>query len=405
MADAPVPIVKSPSGSTSTPQVVVFFRDSDSKDVIRHALGDLSVTDAVFKPGGLSSAIAEVTEQSSPRLLIVDSSGMDDPAAAVAQLIELCEPSTGVIVIGDSNDIRLYRALRDAGAAEYFFKPLVAALVARTCKAVLTNEQEPAQAHGPTKPRTGRLILVLGARGGVGATTVAVRTAWRLSENPPRPVAIVDLDLQFGDAALQLEATPTHAMREALERADRVDDLFLERGIIHVTKRLDLMACLEPLAGGIAFEESAFLTLLEILRRRYRYVVVDLPASRAVALPQVLRLPSLVMVVSDAGLASARDVARLREVLGPSRPDRVVMHLLNKNGAPGSLPLEEFARGAGQPPDVIIPWSRDIATAASLGLKLKPDCPTLDHALAPVFARVAGERGQPTQSLLSKWFR
>jgi len=67
---------------------------------------------------------------------------------------------------------------------------------------------------------TGKLILVMGARGGVGATTMAVRIASGLAEHPPRPVLLVDLDLQFGDAVLQLDATPSHALREALEKGE-----------------------------------------------------------------------------------------------------------------------------------------------------------------------------------------
>jgi pilus assembly protein CpaE len=236
----------------------------------------------------------------------------------------------------------------------------------------------------------------------VGATTIAVRTAWRLAENPPRAVVLIDLDLQFGDAVLQLDATPNHALREALARAERVDDLFLERGIIHITKRLDLLASMEPLEGAIGFEESAFLSLLGILRHRYRYIVVDLPTPSAIAMPRLLREPSLMILVSDEGLASAREVARLRQLRGVNSPEHTMVHVLNKSGGPGSLPLPEFERGAGQAPDVTIPWSRDIATAANLGVRIRPDCPVLDNALAPVFSRLTGEKPPDRRSFLSK---
>jgi pilus assembly protein CpaE len=403
MEDLSAPISTSLPSSTTGPQAMVYVRDSDSEGLIRQALSDLGVSDAAFRTGGVTKAIADLSAGPSPHLLIVDISDMSDPTGPVAQLISLCHPSTGVVVIGQSNDIRLYRALKDAGAAEYFFKPLVTALVSHTCGAILSNEQDPTQGLGQPSARTGRLILVVGARGGVGATSIAVRTAWRLSTQPPRQVVLVDLDLQFGDAALHLDATPNHALREALDRAERVDDLFLERGIIHITDRLDLFAALEPLEEDLPFKEDAVLSLLDTLRRRYRYVVVDLQPHRAAALKHVLHLPSLIMLVSDAGLASAREVARMRQLLGPNTPERTVMHILNKRGAPGALPLEDFTRGAGQAPDVIIPWSREIAVATNLGVKIRPDCPALDHALGPVFARVAGERTEPLRKLFSGW--
>jgi pilus assembly protein CpaE len=382
---------------------MVYVRDGDSEGLIRQALSDLGVSDAAFKPGGVSKAIADLSAGPSPRLLIVDVSDLADPTEPIAQLVGLCHPSTGVLVVGQSNDIRLYRALKDAGATEYFFKPLVTALVSRACAAILVNAGEPYQGQAQPGPRTGRLILVMGARGGVGVTSIAVRTAWRLSTHPPRQVVLVDLDLQFGDAVLHLDATPSHALREALDRSERVDDLFLERGIIHITDRLDLFAALEPLEEELTFKEDALLSLLDTLRRRYRYVVVDIPTHRAAALKRVFHLPSFIMLVSDAGLASAREVARLRQLLGPNSPERTVMHILNKRGAPGALSLEDFTRGAGQPPDVIVPWSREIAIATNLGVKIKPDCPALDHALGPVFARVAGEGAEPGHKLFSKW--
>jgi pilus assembly protein CpaE len=403
MDDLSAAVPTSLPSSASMPHAMVYVRDSDSEGLIRQALSDLGVSDAAFRAGGMAKAIADLSAGPSPRLLIVDVSDLADPTEPMAQLIGLCHPSTGVVVIGQSNDIRLYRALKDAGAAEYFFKPLVTALVSRACGAILNNEQEPTQGQGQPSPRTGRLILVMGARGGVGVTSIAVRTAWRLSMHPPRQVVLVDLDLQCGDAVLQLDATPNHALREALDRADRVDDLFLERGIIHITDRLDLFAALEPLDQDPTFTEDALLSLLDTLRRRYRYVVVDIPTHRAVALKRVFHLPSLIMLVSDAGLASAREVARLRQLLGPNSPERTVMHILNKKGAAGALTLEDFTRGAGQAPDVIIPWSREIAVAANLGVKIKPDCPALDHALGPVFARVAGEGAESSHKLFSKW--
>lgn len=399
LATVPSP---SRSGSTGGPRAMVYVRDEDSEGVIRQALGSLGVSDAEFNSGGVTKAIADLSERPSPRLLIVDVGDVADPRGPAADLVGVCEPSTGVVLVGESNDIRLYRVLRESGVAEYFFKPLVLALLAPTCGAILNGAQGPSQGRNPPKVRTGKLIFVLGARGGVGATSIAVRTAWRLAEHPPRPVMLLDLDLQLGDAALQLDVKPGHALREALERAERVDELFLERGVIHVTKHLSLLASLEPLAATPPFEEEALLSLLDALGRRYRYIVVDFPVFRAVALPHVLHLPSFLVVVSDGRLSSAREVGRLRELVGPDSPERTTMQILNKNGAPGSLQLDEFTRGAGRAPDVVIPWSQDIAAAANLGVKIKPDSPAFDRALAPLFARVAGERVQGPRSLFSR---
>ena len=124
----------------------------------------------------------------------------------VRNLAEVCEPGTGVIVIGDTNDIRLYRELKQVGVVEYYFKPLVSTLISATANGILTGSVE------QRGSRTGKLIIVVGVRAGVGATMIAACTAWHLAEIHQRRVALLDLDLYFGDAALQLDSTPTHAV-------------------------------------------------------------------------------------------------------------------------------------------------------------------------------------------------
>lgn len=378
------------------PRVAAYMRDDDSAGVVRQALSDLGAADAVIKTGGLAQALADAGEHTAGRLLVVDVSGEEDPAARIRELANMIEPSVAILAVGDTNDIRLYRNIREAGAVEYFFKPLVTALVARTCQAILSGEAEAPQA------RTGRTVFVVGVRGGVGATTIAVRTALKLSENPPRPVLAIDLDLQAGDSALMLDATPNHALTEALNQADRVDDLFLERGLIHATKRLDLMASLEPLDASTTYDETALISLLDKVTRRYRYVVVDVPSNQAATLNRTLHMPSTLLLVSDARLVSAREVARWREWLGGNTAERTILHVLNMNGAPGSLPLAEFTRAADQAPDVIIPFAKDIAAGALLGVKAKPEIATLDRGLEPILAMLSGDASQHRKSLFER---
>lgn len=385
-----------PTGAP-TPQVSVYTPDADAAGVIRQAVSDLA-PDAVFISEGISGALSGLGSRPSPKLLIVDVDGDEEAVTRVQDLINMCEPSTSVVVIGEINDIRLYRGMREAGAVDYFFKPLVTTIVAHVCRAILTGKED--VAHN----RTGRIVYVVGARGGCGATTIALRTALSLSNSPPRPVLLLDLDLQRGDCALQCDVTPSHALREALAQSDRVDDLFLARGLMHVTKRLDLMASLEPLDSPTEFDEIALLALLEKVTGRYRYVVVDVPAHRAAALNRSLHLPSTLLLVSNGGLASAREVARWRQWLGPDTSERTLVHVLNKNGAPGNLTAEDFARAAGAAPDIVIPYAREVAADALLGLKAKPACPVIDQGLGPALGILSGSAVSRHESLLHRLF-
>lgn len=384
------------SSRIAAPTVQVFTRDHDAEGTIRQSLSNLNAPEANFVHGDIATAIATLAEQPSPKLLIVDVSDVDDPVVRVNELAEVCEPNTGVIVIGRRNDIVLYRDLKFAGVAEYFFKPLVADLVTRACSNVITGATEPQ----PT--RTGKLVFILGVRGGVGATTIAVNTAWQLAETRQRWVMLLDLDLQGGDAALQLDQTPSHALREAVENPERVDKLFLERAVIPVESRIDLLASLEPIGHGVKFDENAVLVLLDNLLHRYRYIFVDVPPAAAPQLMQALHLPSICVLVSSGTLASAREVARWREWIGANTPERTVMHVLNQHGAPDSLSDSDFNRAAGRAPDVIIPYDRDIAAASILGIKGTQKCAALKRGLAPLLRYLSGEQVARRRSLFGR---
>lgn len=391
------PVSPAPAGDTST-GALVFAQDRDSEGVIRQSLADLGITDLAFASGGISAAVSELARRPSPRLLIVDVAGAKDPLSKIKELANVCEPTTGLIVIGDNNDIGLYRDLKEAGVVEYFFKPLVRGLVSRACGTILTGE------ISKSAPRTGKLVLALGVRGGVGATTIVGRCAWHLAMERDRRVLLVDLDVYVGDAALQLDAVPSHALREALEHPERVDDLFLERGIIHATPRLDLLASLESFADAVPIQEEAVLQLLSNLLRRYRYVFVDMPGALAAQLTRVMHLPSICLLVSDARLVSARDAARWRRLIGPNTPDRTTIHILNKSGAHGSLPMDQFVKAAGQAPDIIVPFEREIELGSGLGIAGVAKCGTLTRALAPVFRDLGGAATEEAPTLLGRLF-
>lgn len=396
MQDRVEPNISGISAVDTTPLAMVYTGDRDSEGVVRQALGDLGIPNIAFGVEGIKGAISDLSKKPSPRLLIVDISGVDEATAQINQLADVCEPGTGVIVIGDRNDIILYRELKNAGIVEYFFKPLSGALVSRACNAVLTGTLEQ---HAL---RTGRLIFTLGARGGCGATTIGVRLAWHLAQTRKRLVAFLDLDLQTGDSALQFDVTPHHALREALEHPERIDELFLERGVVRVTERLDLLASEEPLDFLPSYAEDALLTLLEKLRHNYRYVFVDVPVAHASLMQRVLHLPSLCLLVSDGSLVSARDVARWRLFLGPNSAERSTVHILNKAGAPGSLPIEEFNRGVGKPPDIIVPYDKDVAAATNLGVRRLEECHAFVRALGPVLRDISGEPTEDERTLLDR---
>jgi pilus assembly protein CpaE len=383
--DAIPPVVGNVALSATASTALVFVSDRDSEGVIRQCLNDLSVAAPEFRNGGVDEAIATLTTRHSPRLLIVDVQGVNDPVAKIRELGNVCDPTTDVIVIGPTNDIRLYQELKASGIVEYYFKPLVRGLVMQSCNAVLTGS-----AARPLT-RTGKLIVVLGVRGGVGATMIGVTMALNLAETHKRRVGLVDLDLQFGDAALQLDVAPSHALREALDTPDRVDELFLDRGMAKVGERLGVFAALESLSESVVPAEAGVMALTERLLHRCRYVILDFPLSAVPRLMPILHIPGTVLLVSSGSLVCARDVVRLKEKIGPNTAERTTIHIMNKSGAADSLSVEDFTAATGAPPDVVIAYDRGIAVASRLGVQGLQKCAPLQRGLLPLFRQLSGE--------------
>ena len=394
------PSPDAPQSADAGRLALAFVGDEQTAAAVRKCFTDLALIAADVERAGIDKALSVLGRIQSPRILVIDISGLDDPLAQLRRLAGVCDPSTTVMAIGDRNDIVLYRSLKNLGVAEYFFKPVVPELLARACQNVIAGAGEAAAAH------TGKVVAVFGVRGGVGTSTVAVNAAWHLAEGLKRHVALLDLDLHSGDVALQLDVEPSHALREALEHPERVDDLLLARAVTKVTDRLSVLASLEPLTDTIVAKEDAALQLIAKLQARHRFVFVDLPHWAGAQLRKVIERASVVVLVGDATLASAREMVRWRELMKSTGPDHMVWQVLNKAGAPGSLPEAEFARALGEPIEAVIHFDSEVAKAANLGHPALPKCRSLMHGLAPLFRSLAGEgENQQHSSFLARLFQ
>ena len=389
---------KAKLASELSPLAIAYVRDEDSEIAMLRSFADLGIADGHVVRGNIDTAIKELVNRGAPRFLIVDVAGIEDPMNRINLLAEVCDPTTEVVVIGDRNDIVLYRDMRAAGVAEYFFKPIVSGVMSRVLGSIATGRFE------QRTPRTAKLVVAMGVRGGVGATTIATQAAWYLAEKRERRVLLLDLDLQSGDAALQLDAQPSHALREALDHPERVDDLFLDRGIAHVTPRLGLFAALEPLSDTAPPSEAAVLKLLETVMRRNRFVIIDVPTSVALKLPKVLQLATTILLVSDGSLISARETVRWRERIGRNTPERSTLHVLNKKGGDGALPEAEFVRALGQPPDVEIAYDRQVAKSAIMGAKALYEAGAMQSGMMALSRELAGMVAEPPRSIWRRMF-
>lgn len=374
--------------SGDRPKLIAFIADENSEAALRGGLAD-SVEGMQVRRGNIRSATKALERETTPRVLLVDIAGVEDPVAALDELASVCTPDVRVLVVGEQTGIGFYRELtRDLGVAEYIHKPLTRDAVAR-----LFGPHVAGAAAEEQPNRGGRVIAVCGVRGGMGATTVAVNLALQLADASRSYVALVDLHLRGGTAAMMLGARPGSGMRAALEEPDRVDALFLDRVGIPVDERVRLFAAEEPWESDPLPSEEGMRRLLATLRQRFNSIVVDMPMPPNAAEKIALQEARHRILVMGPDVASIRDTVALRKMMGGLGGSARLLTVLNRANVPGGLKTKLIEEGLGAAPDVVIPdLPRVLPRAANLGRPALRESSQFRRALAPLTQEISAVR-------------
>jgi pilus assembly protein CpaE len=301
--------------------------------------------------GGIEAAITRFAGQASPNLLILDSvqSG-PQMLASLDRLASYIEQGTKVVIIGAINDIGLFRELMSRGVSEYIVPPMQALDLIRTICGLYVS---------PDKPFAGRVISVIGARGGIGASTIAHNLAWSIAERQEAGATLMDLDLSFGTAALDFNQDPQQSLADVLLAPDRVDDVFLERVTTKQTQRLQMLTAPATLEREFELDASAFETVIDRVRRAAPFVVLDMPHTWTSWVKQTLLSSDDVIIVAGPDLASLRNTKNIVDLLKAARPyDSPPTVVLSMVGVPKrpEIPLKDFSDALGVPPAASLPF-------------------------------------------------
>ncbi len=353
----------SESQRTDRVPLLAFIADGESEAVLREGLSQAVPSGFEVHRGNVRTALASLAKTSTPRALIVDITGESHPLALLSDLSHVVEPDVQVMIVGEREDVAFYRQVtRTLGAAEYLYKPLVAEMVARHFGAQITHQPPSSGTLG------GRMVTITGTRGGSGATTMATNLAWFLSQSSRRHTALLDTDLQTGTAAMMLGAQAGPGLRSALEQPDRVDELFIERTAIPLADRLHVLAGEESVADRFDYASGAGERLITMLRRRFNFIVADVPFPGSNLSRDLLNLAHQRVLVTTPTLAGIRDTLRLVGLPAGAAQARRAIIVLNRVGMPGSLTKRQVEDALCTKIDVVIPdQPRSLAAAESLG--------------------------------------
>ncbi|SPL66798.1 AAA family ATPase [Ochrobactrum soli] len=331
--------------------------------------------------GGIEAAIEFYQTASTPNLIIVESSS--EPSILLDELqrlSEVCDPGSKVLVIGHSNEVWLYRELLRRGVSEYIVAPVSLADVLAIVSSIFLD---------PGAEPLGRSIAVIGAKGGVGASTIAHNVAWSISNLFRHDVVLADMDLPFGTANINFDQDPTLGIADAVFSPERVDEVYLDRLLVQYGEHLSILAAPSSLERTFDFQEDAFSEIIDVAQRTSPLVVLDLAHGWNGWTRTTLMRADEVVIVAAPDLANLRNTKNLLDTLAQLRPNDLKPHLvLNQVGVPKrpEIALSDFSEPLGIDPIAAIEFEPQLfGNAANTGRMIaetSPDSPvsaTITH--------------------------
>ena len=251
-----------------------------------------------------------------PQVVVLDVRGHDHlPAALTAFRRE--HPDAGAVLVLSSLDPRIMLEGMRAGVTECVAEPVTAKALEEAVRRVLTSAA-PEQA--------GQVFAFVGAKGGVGTSTLAVNTAAALGRLSRNPALLVDLHIGHGDDAVFLGVEPRFSVLDAFENIQRIDESFFAGLVEKTDAGVHLLAAPNrPRPGGVETRRTR--ALIEAAAQHYRHSVLDVPRGEMTILDS-LDATAAIVVVTTQEMASLRSAARLAEMLrqryGPARTQVII---------------------------------------------------------------------------------
>lgn len=343
--------------------------DETTAEALRPVAVEMGWAPEKVNKGGLRNAVQSLSVSASPQVLFVDLSESGDPLNDINALAEVCEPGTVVIATGQVNDVRLYRDLVVSGIQDYLLKPLNPEMLHEAFTNAQTILNAPKTVDtGAERPHVSTAFI--GARGGVGASTLATSVAWLLSDRGARTTALLDLDVHFGTGALSLDLEPGRGLTDAIENPSRIDGLFIERAMVKASERLSVLSAEAPINSPVMTDGTAFYQLQEEMRTAFECTVVDMPRGMLVQHPHLISDVQVAVVVTELTLAAARDTIRLLSWLKSNAPQTQVVVVANRlhNVAQAEISRKDFEGSIERRIDFAVAFDQKLAAqSAKLG--------------------------------------
>jgi pilus assembly protein CpaE len=333
--------------------------------------------------GGMAAASEAYRSAPTPNVIVLEfESRPEEVLAGLDALAEFCDAGTRVIVIGRHNDVVLYRELVRRGVSDYMILPVNTLDIVRSICGLFS---------APDAKPVGRVIAVVGAKGGVGASTVSHNIGWAIARDLALDSVVTDLDLAFGTAGLDYNQDPPQGIADAVFSPERIDTAFVDRLLSKCSENLSLLAAPATLERVYDFGAEAFDSIFDSLRSSVPCIVLDVPHQWTGWTQRTLLSADDILIVASPDLANLRNAKNLFDFLKAARAnDHHPYYILNQVGIPKRPEIKpsDFAKALDDEPAAIIPFDPQIfGTAANNGQMIAEV--SANHKIAETFRQLA----------------
>jgi pilus assembly protein CpaE len=301
-----------------------------------------------IKMGGIAAAIETYQSSPTPNLIILETSDASDGVFdRLHRLASVCDRDTKIMLIGSSTDTIYYRDLAERGVSDYLVRPTSAVdLVRSICEVFATKGVRP----------VGQILAVIGAAGGVGASTIAHNLGFMIAKECERAAVIVDLDLAFGTASLNCGIDPPGGIADLIALPDQISASLVDRLQFKINDRLSLLAAPSDLDQVSGPNSDTLDSIYGALRAKTPWIILDIPLEWNAWVRRALLAADKILIVASPNLANLRNIKTLIDCLKRERPnDAPPQYCLNRVGISKvtEIGVQDFARAIEQEPSVV----------------------------------------------------
>ncbi len=348
---------------------LAFISGDSCADVVRKFAEKNSISPSLVVNGNVNSAIAFLKTNKTPNYLLIEIASKETAIADLNSLAEVCEPDVKVIVCGDINELSFYKQLMDFGVDEYLLKPFTESDLVATFNKINSPKQN-SQAETTTNPA--KKIAVIGTRGGSGSTSLALNLGLLIAKKNQTPTVLVDFDSQFGTVSLDLDLEPSRGFKEALEKPERVDSMFLDRLLIRRDEVFSILSSEESFEEEYKISEESGVLLIAGLEKKFQTIICEMPRFLRKHHLKAINVIDDIIIISEPSVAGLRDAMRLCEFFVGKMQKQNIKVIVNKIGMSKKheMPIPNFEKSIKRKVDFQIPYEAEIYGYSSTGKPL-----------------------------------